>query len=384
MFTMTTRLATHIRLAFLLILVLVSGNAFSFCDSRWCETYRDARSYCDTQKFIRSTFDPPYNTWCDYKDGRWCNSCSILPHAAAGTPDTVEHWEWGDFSGVFILRYWVPILDKNPFGIDSIKNRGGNGGNIGGVNSISRNMCTSMNPVNIATGNKFQKQTDIVKTKYNIGFQRFYNSRSDYSPGIGQKWTHSYSRKMVKLGYYTFEMYRPNGRGVYYETYTEDREPSKSASVAATLTQLKDSGGTRIGWRYTGTDNVTEDYDLTGNLTAIHYLNGNTETISYDAGNRISQVANSFGYSLTFAYDASNRIQSMTDQAGRIWLYGYDTQGNLKSVTNPDTTVRTYYYENATLVNVLTGITDERGLRFSTYEYDSNALAKATYHRQRY
>ena len=50
--------------------------------------------------------------------------------------------------------------------------------------------------------------------------------------------------------------------------------------------------------------------------------------------------------------------------------YGYDDRSNLVSVTWPDQTARTYHYEDIIDPRLLTGLTDERGIRVETYRYD--------------
>lgn len=52
----------------------------------------------------------------------------------------------------------------------------------------------------------------------------------------------------------------------------------------------------------------------------------------------------------------------------------------LSSVTYPDGTTRRYLYENLQFPWALTGITDEKGIRFATYGYDSLGRATSTEH----
>jgi RHS repeat-associated protein len=76
----------------------------------------------------------------------------------------------------------------------------------------------------------------------------------------------------------------------------------------------------------------------------------------------------------------------MTDPANGIYQYTYDSVGNLTSVTFPDGKIRTYHYNEAAftsganLPNALTGITDENGVRFATYTYDTQGRAVVTEH----
>ncbi len=47
---------------------------------------------------------------------------------------------------------------------------------------------------------------------------------------------------------------------------------------------------------------------------------------------------------------------------------------------NPDTTIRQYHYEDVNFPHLLTGITDERGIRYATYQYDEQGGVIASYH----
>ncbi|MBK6894970.1 MAG: RHS repeat protein [Alphaproteobacteria bacterium] len=62
------------------------------------------------------------------------------------------------------------------------------------------------------------------------------------------------------------------------------------------------------------------------------------------------------------------------------FTYSYGSNNNLTQVTKPDTKTRIYHYENATFVNALTGITDEMGVRISTWGYDAQGRANASSH----
>ena len=85
-------------------------------------------------------------------------------------------------------------------------------------------------------------------------------------------------------------------------------------------------------------------------------------------------------------YDGSSRIATMTDPASGVYQYAYDADGNLSSVAYPDSKVRTYHYNeaaftsNTNLPYALTGITDENGVRFATYTYDTQGRAFITEH----
>ena len=62
----------------------------------------------------------------------------------------------------------------------------------------NRGDCPSCkgNPINVGTGNKFERETDIAAAEEGgLEFVRVYNSAGPYlSSGMGPQWTHSYSR----------------------------------------------------------------------------------------------------------------------------------------------------------------------------------------------
>jgi RHS repeat-associated protein len=122
---------------------------------------------------------------------------------------------------------------------------------------------------------------------------------------------------------------------------------------------------------------------------------GRTQTLTYDlplasggddAPETLDIVTDDTGRQLRFSYDTDKRIATVTDPAGGIITYGYDAIGNLVSVQYPDGRSKTYHYnepENtsgADLPHALTGITDENGDRFATYQYQADGRAIATGH----
>jgi YD repeat-containing protein len=73
-------------------------------------------------------------------------------------------------------------------------------------------------------------------------------------------------------------------------------------------------------------------------------------------------------------------VSGFAAPGNRTYVYGYDTIGRFTTITYPDNTVRIYHYENATFPHALTGITDENGVRFATWAYDSTGRATSSQH----
>ena len=63
-----------------------------------------------------------------------------------------------------------------------------------------------------------------------------------------------------------------------------------------------------------------------------------------------------------------------------MYKYSYDSYHRLVRVEYPDGTTRQYHYENADFYYALTGITDENGVRYATFAYDSQGRAISTEH----
>ncbi|MDH5444765.1 MAG: DUF6531 domain-containing protein [Gammaproteobacteria bacterium] len=240
------------------------------------------------------------------------------------------------------------------------------------------------NPVNSATGNKYQVEKDITGDLQN-SFQliRHYNSRSNQQGVFGNKWTTIYDQKIIRTTYTTADtnfispvatLYREDGNIYTFEDKSGIWEHTTSEYVGK-LEELAD------GWQFTTPDNKVEHYDSTGRLTQISEPNGFTQTMVYDGRTgKLIQVVDSLNQSLTFGYDDQNRINAVTDSANRLFTYTYDVNNNLTSVIKPDTTVKTYHYEDINYPNALTGITDERGLRYANWEYNISNQVTASYH----
>ena len=151
--------------------------------------------------------------------------------------------------------------------------------------------------------------------------------------------------------------------------------------------------GIEGAWQYFhSADDSIETYDARGRLMRIAERNGKTTKLTYSdhttpptlAGKpgMLLQVTNHFNQAYRLSYDTAGRIASITDPTDRTTRYAYNAWGMLAKVEHPDGTRRQYHYESAqywaSLAKYLTGITDEAGVRFATYTYDSRGRATST------
>ncbi len=149
-------------------------------------------------------------------------------------------------------------------------------------------------------------------------------------------------------------------------------------------------------------DDKTWIFNASGQLTAILFRGGYTQTFTYTGSDNTS-VMDNLGRSMSFVYDASHRLTQVTAPDGSVYIYQYAAKFAVSSVppalasvppinnsvlvavTKPGTNspTLTYIYDDPTTTTVdgntylvnpfgLTGVVDERGVRYATYSYDSS------------
>ena len=240
------------------------------------------------------------------------------------------------------------------------------------------------NPCNAATGNKFQAEVDYVAPgSGGLELTRYYNS----STGT---WSHSYSRQIVYTKYdvaafgAVVSVYRPDGK-IFEFRSAPNGEFIGEADVDERLIAAYSAGGKITGWKYVTFDDATENYAADGRLLSIVDRVGRKTTISYQADLRMAAVQDPFGRKIQFGYTPNGEVAHFTTPAGGTYRYSYDGAGDLVSVTYPDEAIRRYLYGETNLnpggqAHALTGIIDENGKRFATYQYDLQGRIVTTEH----
>ncbi|MFN3713009.1 MAG: RHS repeat-associated core domain-containing protein [Alcanivoracaceae bacterium] len=255
------------------------------------------------------------------------------------------------------------------------------------------------NPINSATGNKYQHEVDIEPAPGGPGFARHYNSYQvlmpgSLEPGLPANWRHSYSRNIHwrSGGVVTAVLSRPDGRAWNFSRDSQGAWRSDS-DVPGRLEADMDEDDF-IGWRYHTATNQVEHYNGAGQLEQITDSSGLLIRLHYDHG-RLAEVADRYGHRLQLEYysehhDHSGWLAAVTGPDSTRWDYDYDDNGNLVSVTYPGEgghrPVRRYHYnepehtDDTDLPHALTGITLETGQRFSSYRYDPQGRAVSSEH----
>jgi YD repeat-containing protein len=263
------------------------------------------------------------------------------------------------------------------------------------------------NPANPANGNKFEQQL-VYRGLNGFGLSLAFNTFDDYRTRFGRRWRDSFDRRVTVNGPQAFA-YRPDGKAFQFNAVGGGWAPD--ASVNHRLTELRNAAGTRTGWQlYVPEGDESESYDAAGRLVSIRSRVGLVQSLVYSDGTSggprggfvlddsgqptaialppglLIQAVDHFGRVLALGYNAAPRVVAVTDPSGGVYRFGYGANANLASLTFPDGAVRRYIYnepENtggANFFNALTGIVDENGDRYATFQYDSRERVVSTEH----
>jgi len=234
------------------------------------------------------------------------------------------------------------------------------------------------NPCDASSGNKFQTEVDY--TSSSIRFVRYYNSLDDFQSVLGKKWTHDYLGSLTIND--TIRVNRPDGKVLKFINYGGSWK-ANHADITETLTAVGSQ------WKFKTADDSLEIYNDTGQLLTVTTRDEKITRYTYNANGLLEQVSDPYSRTLFFEYDSSGRLIVLTTPENTQVHYIYDDlSNNLISVIYPDNTpgdlsdnpTKIYHYENIKYPNHLTGITDENGVRFATWAYNSKGLVTLSEH----
>ncbi|MCI0654200.1 MAG: DUF6531 domain-containing protein, partial [Methylococcaceae bacterium] len=330
----------------------------------WGERYLNSKGIKITCAKVSPVPSDPTRFKVDFYSPYW-QSCGI------------QRFGWTSPSGMTS----IPPNGNNPAEL-LVKHRG-----------LPENKCVSAisgNPIDSAVGNKTQIETDYLSNT-TLSFIRVYNSDwSTQTTKIGKQWKHNYDSFVLTYGSSGKFHIVHRWDGKEYNFYDTGSGWWKSADINDQLI------ATASGWDYVTEANITESYNSVGALVRITDNNGLITSLEYDIpassggdddSTTLDRVTDPFGRALILSYDNRN-VETMSDPGGNVYHYGYDTKGNLATLTYPDDTpadpndnpVKIYHYEDVNFVNALTGITDEKGIRYATWSYDSTGKARSSEH----
>ncbi|HRH78431.1 MAG TPA: hypothetical protein PK129_13870, partial [Cellvibrionaceae bacterium] len=131
-------------------------------------------------------------------------------------------------------------------------------------------------------------------------------------------------------------------------------------------------------WELALIDGSIEVYSSSGSL--IRKIKNNyIQEFSYDpTGTKLLKIQDNKGNSLEYFY-AGAYLQKVLTNDGRSIEMAYNGLGMLQAITQ-NGAKKSFHYEDARFPMNLTGITDERGVRFATWKYDEKGRAISSEH----
>lgn len=172
----------------------------------------------------------------------------------------------------------------------------------------------------------------------------------------------------------TVEVLGPNGNYFFQAPFGQAYRPINGAM--GTLEKLSTPTGSM--WKLTTGTGAVEMYAADGKLISI-IDKGVTQSLTYDSvTGLLSQVQDSTGRKLIMAY--TNNLLSSVTENNKTTSYSYNASGLITDVKRPDTTHRLYHYEDSRFPKNLTGITDERGIRYASWSYDAQGRGISSEH----
>ncbi len=217
--------------------------------------------------------------------------------------------------------------------------------------------CSINNDQFYATnGNNFQKEKDINS---NIRFERFYNS-SD------RQWRHNYSAILQNL---TSKIKITFSDGKEATFIPSDKKFDPLRTERGQLTRNLNT------WTYTASNNDIYDFDNDGNLINLY---SSKQKIKLEHSWQGIKLTDNFNNELKIAEDEFHQPTKITTPTMTI-KYNYSLSRNLESAIYDypsGSSTRRYHYSNG----LLTGITDERGIRYATWTYDDQGRAISSEH----
>jgi RHS repeat-associated protein len=236
-----------------------------------------------------------------------------------------------------------------------------------GSNPAAPNLrrCECGKPVDNATGNETEQQTDISIGGRGPGLRvvRSYNAlvaaEAKEAGPWGYGWTGPYDASLaINNEKGTATVHQENGSvAVFYkngEAFTQ---------AAWTQARLVKEGTNYI---YTLPNQTKLEFNSEGRLTKETERNGNSNTFTYNVSHQLEKVTDGDGRTLTFKYNGEGLVESIKDPMGHVVSYTY-SEKQLASVTIEGKERWKFEYESP---HLLKKITDGRG-HSTTIKYEA-------------
>ncbi len=232
------------------------------------------------------------------------------------------------------------------------------------------------NPINFLHGHKIQSFTDYRSGgDFPLVITRAYTSFLQPGSSTADHWSFNYSGGKYKslellgvtAGEYAAKLISVDGSALLFGRAEGDALFSGDPD---TLSRLEQTG---FGWQVIDPGDGIHKFDPSGRLIAVVDRSGRSHTYEYVEETTI--VTDQFGKSIEIVKNEDEQVISIKLPDGSMILYDYLAEGLIEKVTYSDNSFETYHYEND--VGLLTGITDERNIRHSTFTYNGRSAASS-------
>ncbi|GAB1270334.1 hypothetical protein NBRC116493_35880 [Aurantivibrio infirmus] len=225
------------------------------------------------------------------------------------------------------------------------------------------------NPIRVATGEKYEAEVDYVgKGGMPLQIRRSYHSRE-----LGWHFSTGSRLEFISDGQYDFIQWI-NGQGFTVSFTMIDGTWISKSNPSLRLWKQGDRH-----WRLRDDQQNVYIFSDTGLLQIASNTKGDTQEFFYDIGDRVTRIDSSDEDFLTFEYDSSGLLIKIVNAANESFEYSYN-QSQIIEVKYPVGSSKIYHYENVNFPTALTGVTDENGIRYVTWEYDEEGRAVSSEH----
>lgn len=227
------------------------------------------------------------------------------------------------------------------------------------------------NPILVSTGQKVQYEKDISIEGSALSFERNYWSSRRSVSNVGLGWQFNWRMHIQQLTYRNkIKLYRSNGSGIIFEPTSDGQWKGPLGTEILLITLSNDNG-----WKVVTANGDVEIYNSLGQLISYSKNGNSTIEFYYNAvGQLTTLVEHGTNRILTITYNNKGLITNVAINTGLSVTFNYDSKNRLISrVKNAKT--KKYHYENSQYPSALTGITDERDIRYATWTYNEKGQA---------
>jgi len=291
--------------------------------------------------------------------------------------------------------------------------------------SVSSADRSAGNPVDVVTGNKYERHVDVVfahlqssalspggladafglpqDDTLNLLLARHYNSRSDFTLSLGRGWSHSFETRLARIvrdGRVELQIVQADGRRIVFRPYGSRAgraaPPARAAALDAAaagagagdiarfaartiddgLVDEQRSNGVPIAfvWRWPGGRLLHFDRD--GRLESIVSADLDRIRVHRDDRGRVVQVRDDAARTIGFEYDDARLVALRLPDGQRI-RYEFDAHRQLVAVRYPDGRSLRYEYDDPRAFHRLSAVIDIDGRR-SEYRYGEDGRVSSS------